>query len=104
MNRRGFLSSCLALGAAPMIVRASSLMKIIVPPPEKVGVILSGEFNYGMVSEEMAAITRRASVPGMVQRIYKNSPMMRRITAGDAADRLLSFDPDCDFLELNYES
>lgn len=34
MNRRGFLSSILALGAAPAIVRAESLMKvsgIIVP-------------------------------------------------------------------------
>ena len=29
MNRRGFLASILALGAAPAIVRADSLMKII---------------------------------------------------------------------------
>lgn len=39
MNRRSFLSSCLALAAAPAIVRADSLMKIvprslIVYPPE----------------------------------------------------------------------
>jgi hypothetical protein len=29
MNRRGFLASCLALGAAPAIVRADSLMRIV---------------------------------------------------------------------------
>ena len=39
MNRRGFLGSILALGAAPAIVRADSLMRIIprgliVPPLE----------------------------------------------------------------------
>lgn len=31
MNRRGFLGTILALGAAPAIVRADSLMRIIVP-------------------------------------------------------------------------
>ncbi len=34
MNRRGFLASCLALSAAPAIVRAESLMKLWVPPQE----------------------------------------------------------------------
>jgi len=29
MNRRGFLASCLALGAAPSIVRAESLMRMV---------------------------------------------------------------------------
>lgn len=29
MNRRGFLSSILALGAAPAIVRADSLMRVV---------------------------------------------------------------------------
>ena len=29
MNRRGFLSSCLALGMAPAIVRADSLMRVV---------------------------------------------------------------------------
>lgn len=32
MNRRGFLESIIAAAAAPAIVRADSLMKIIVPP------------------------------------------------------------------------
>lgn len=41
MNRRGFLQSCLALAAAPAIVRAESLMKIWVPPQE---IILARDF------------------------------------------------------------
>jgi hypothetical protein len=32
MNRRGFLGSILALGAAPAIVRAESLMSLWTPP------------------------------------------------------------------------
>ena len=36
MNRRGFLSSCLALAAAPAIVRADSLMRIV---PRNTGII-----------------------------------------------------------------
>lgn len=39
MNRRGFLSSILALAAAPAIVRADSLMRIV--PREFVGIDLS---------------------------------------------------------------
>lgn len=34
MNRRGFLQSCLALAAAPAIVRAESIMRIWTPPQE----------------------------------------------------------------------
>lgn len=36
MNRRGFLQSCLALAAAPAIVRADSLMRIV---PRDAGII-----------------------------------------------------------------
>lgn len=34
INRRGFLKSILALGAAPVIVKAENLMKIFVPSQE----------------------------------------------------------------------
>lgn len=44
MNRRGFLGSILALGAAPAIVRADSLMRII---PLDQGVILG---DYAVVT------------------------------------------------------
>lgn len=40
MNRRSFLSSCLALAAAPAIVRADSLMRIV---PRKVAVIVPND-------------------------------------------------------------
>ena len=33
MNRRSFMSAIFALGAAPAIVRADSLMRIVVPKP-----------------------------------------------------------------------
>jgi len=36
VSRRGFLTGILALGAAPAIVRAESLMRIWVPPQEMV--------------------------------------------------------------------
>ena len=36
MNRRGFLTSCLALCAAPAIVRADSLMRIV---PRETGIL-----------------------------------------------------------------
>ena len=39
MNRRGFLQTCLALAAAPAIVRADSLMRIV---PRELSLILPG--------------------------------------------------------------
>ena len=42
MNRRGFLGSILALGAAPAIVRADSLMRIV--PRETL--LITGELYY----------------------------------------------------------
>ena len=41
VSRRGFLTGMLALGAAPAIVRAASLMRLWVPPQELVGYDLS---------------------------------------------------------------
>lgn len=59
MNRRGFLGSILALGAAPAIVRADSLMRIV--PRETT--VLWGKGIASMVREDQAAfngITREA--------------------------------------------
>lgn len=47
MNRRGFLSSILALGAAPAIVRAASLMPargIVIPTTAEVMAVAEPEF------------------------------------------------------------
>lgn len=43
MNRRGFLASCLALCAAPAIVRADSLMRVI---PRETGVISDVAYEW----------------------------------------------------------
>lgn len=91
ISRRGFLGACLALGAAPMVVRASSLMKIIVPTTEEVfQIALAGPEAWRTVSEELSYITRRAFVPKMVTSIYKESPLMGLLLADEAADRILS--------------
>ena len=43
-SRRGFLAAMFAAAAAPAIVRAESLMKIVVPKQE---IILPAQFNMG---------------------------------------------------------
>jgi hypothetical protein len=40
VNRRGFLSSCLALAVAPAIVRADSLMRVV---PRNLSIVLAGD-------------------------------------------------------------
>lgn len=49
MNRRGFIASILALGAAPAIVRASSLMPvrplIVMPTVEEIAAIAYPDFR-----------------------------------------------------------
>lgn len=44
MNRRGFLGTCLALAVAPAIVRASSLMPVVVRTPT--GIWFDGVDSY----------------------------------------------------------
>jgi len=63
MKRREFLSTCLALAAAPAVVRADSLMRVIgrdtlVWKPESVsrGVIWTEDFNNGTVSVWTASV------------------------------------------------
>lgn len=58
MNRRGFLSSILALGVAPAIVRADSLMRII---PRETSVFVAGI--------ESAPIAASGNVVTMVDRL-----------------------------------
>lgn len=48
LQRRGFLGAILMAGAAPAIVKASSLMKIIAPSRE---IILLSSFNRGVETE-----------------------------------------------------
>lgn len=54
MNRRGFLGSILAAAAAPAIVRAESLMRIIVPSDE---IILPGWMETASLAAARPAIS-----------------------------------------------
>lgn len=80
MNRRGFLQSCLALCAAPAIVRVDSLMRMV--PTDTVVISgIAGEDLWAHahpqnIMEELAYITRRAFVPKLVVQIYNQSPVL----------------------------
>ena len=56
MDRRGFLWSILALGAAPAIVRADSLMRIIVPSQEIVLPLTFAEIVQKTLKEKIAQL------------------------------------------------
>lgn len=59
MNRRGFLGGIIAAASAPAIVKADSLMKIIVPKPiyHTGGIVLgSGRLWFDPVRERMEPI------------------------------------------------
>ncbi len=75
MNRRGFLTGILALGMAPAIVRADSLMRII--PRE--AVLLTGKIGYFECTTftysrnelgEIIEHTRRAHLPSDAGNYY----------------------------------
>ena len=44
-SRRSFLSGCLALGVAPAVVRAESLMRIAIPSAQEVA-LFSGAIGF----------------------------------------------------------
>jgi hypothetical protein len=58
MNRRGFLGSILALGAAPAIVRADSLMRIV---PLETTVLM--DFSSNQLALSIDEFTRRYIEP-----------------------------------------
>lgn len=62
MNRRGFLGSILALGAAPAIVRADSLMRVI--PLDTEIIVLSGNtlLTIDMITKEALRILHKNMV------------------------------------------
>lgn len=57
MNRRSFLSSCLALAAAPAIVRADSLMRIV---PRDVEVLTASSQDFVIDMEWLDGVTYEA--------------------------------------------
>lgn len=62
VTRRGFLQSCLALAAAPAIVRADSLMRVV---PRELAVEV-GQLDWFQIYEsEFHELIYRVSVPYM---------------------------------------
>jgi len=69
MNRRGFIGSILAIGAAPAIVRASSLMRvqgIIVPTLEEVVAVNSGNslLTFDLITREALRVMEKNLILG----------------------------------------
>ena len=80
MDRRGFLKAMLAAGVAPAIVRASSLMKIVVPTTEEVweinmGTIPSPFVGIESMDEELIRLTRKAFLPRLITQLYATNPL-----------------------------
>lgn len=90
MNRRGFLSTMLALGAAPAVVRATSLMPVRTRPILVTGTIGSIEGfriitpDFNVWSAELAKPFYKATVLGSAAR--KEYPAVRFIHVQDFAD------------------
>lgn len=66
MNRRGFIGSILALGAAPAVVRASSLMRLWTPSEEIARPTL----------EEVIRTTIRARAPELADNICRSNALI----------------------------
>lgn len=66
MNRRGFIGSILAAAAAPAIVRADSLMKIVVPRETRMLRVLVdyGQSNF-VDHERFMFVSNLADVSGL---------------------------------------
>ena len=72
----------LALGVAPAIVRAESLMRIVVPSTEEVlhyGAIKISGADPLMLEDELTALTRRVWLPRIVVQIYEESPLISEL-------------------------
>lgn len=76
LSRRGFLTGMLALGAAPAIVRAASLMKVVTPA----GLVWSGydlaaairdDQYYIIMHPSMEQALRELAFSGNTRIIYK---------------------------------
>ena len=72
MNRRGFLAGMLALGVAPAIVRAESLMRIVVPSIEDV--VRYG--HYGAIKISGADFQVLQYQMSECVQVYEESPLI----------------------------
>lgn len=90
MNRRGFLGTMLALGAAPAVVRAESLMRIVVPTTREVMDINRLDTLYGWAATETlltpTMVTREALFLLDQQLVL---PLATRTLGGKVGDTLV---------------
>jgi hypothetical protein len=77
MDRRGFLGSILALGVAPAIVRAGSLMRIAPPKMPSVGIIIGESSGWMEPGSEQAMIDLMNARIAAAKRM-----MIQQITTG----------------------
>ena len=74
MNRRLFLASCLALGAAPAIVRASSLMRMV--PTESGLLVPSRRLLQMEIGGEMFYFVSDVTLDGFRIRAHQDGPII----------------------------
>jgi len=92
MNRRGFIGSILAIGAAPAIVRASSLMRvqgIIVPSLDEVVAVNTGNqlLSIDLITREALRVLNKNwdFAQSEYQSAFKANSMTVRIRLPNAA-------------------
>ena len=81
-NRRGFLGSIFAAAAAPVFVRAESLMKIYVPPQEillPTSGIFNAEAKYVDLSENYGRNMAKSSILTRQQLIDELLPKLNKL-------------------------
>lgn len=85
MNRRGFLTSILALSAAPAIVRADSLMRIVPKETIVIGVDYGAADStvftgYGYRVGDLVTIDYGTNIMGKVQFGARVTGVIRKVT------------------------
>lgn len=69
LTRRGFLTSCLALAAAPAIVRADSLMRIAPEPVSRIYLFGDGDFIWNIEPMSAAELDALYEAPKMARNL-----------------------------------
>jgi hypothetical protein len=96
VNRRGFLGSILALGAAPAIVRADSLMRIVAQEttiyvPDSAPLLLVPDMSF--VTHAVRGLHSRVEIDLLVQAILRDSLRYGRPTRDVRISTSRAYDP-----------
>lgn len=82
MNRRGFLGSILALGAAPAIVRAESIMRLATPellavPGYEIIKVLDCDFSSETFTQIVARVFRENQAQIKANALHRNALLLQ---------------------------